>query len=194
MEPEKQTEAHEQAADAALAKIMDPERSPQAKLARLFRNAAKYAVHPTKQAQAVAILNGLAAEAAGILDRCDYGSIEAFRVKFGSQFYYAGLSTPAVEQTPRERWLPVFLKRWAGSGEECEAAIAMIKRAEIGTVKVNWDSFEVGGRTITREAIRLRLKPRFSRSTDAEWLAKFPQMKRWVVDGNDIVFTGVGSA
>jgi hypothetical protein len=191
MEVEKQATAHEQTADAAIVKVMSPERSPQEKLAEPFRGAKKYAVHATKQTQAVAILNELGDEAAGILDRCDYGAIEAFRVKFGTRFYYAGLSTPTVEATPRERYAGTFV-RWGWLGEEVDAALARIKPGE--SVKVDWDRFEVGGGTITREALRLGLKPRFSSDSDAIWLARFPQMKRAIIEHGDIVFTGTGSA
>jgi hypothetical protein len=187
MEVEKQTPAHERAADAAIAKLMDPKRSPQAKLAALFAGVRNYPVHETKQPQAEAILNELGDEAAGILDRCDYGAIEGFRSKFGTRFYYAGLSTPAVEPTPRELYAGTFV-RWGWLGEEMDAAIARIKPGQ--SVKIDWDRFTVGDRTITREAVRLGLKPRFSSDSDAKWLARFPLMKRAIVDGGDIIFVG----
>jgi len=191
MEVEKQATAHEQAADAAIAKVMDPERSPQAKLAALFAGAKKYQVDQTKQPQAAAILNELADEAASILDRCDYGAIDAFRAKFGTRFYYAGLSRSVVEPTPRDLYAGIFV-RWGYLGEVIDAALARIKPGE--SVKVDWDRFEVGGRTITREALRLGLKPRLSSDSDAVWLARFPQMKRAIIQHGDIVFTGTGSA
>jgi hypothetical protein len=189
-EVEKEELAHVQAADAAIAKLMDPQRSPQAKLAALFKGAKRAQVDPTKQAQAVPILNELGDEAAGILDRCDYGAIEAFRVKFGNHFYYAGLSMPTVEATPRELYAKLFAK-WGWLGDEIDGALARIKQGE--RVKVDWDRFTVGDRTISREAIRLGMKPRSSSDSDAEWLNRFGQMKKAIIDHGDIVFVGTGS-
>jgi hypothetical protein len=179
--------------EAGMAAMRDPALSPQEVAALGFHRVVTSgpAIDPSKRPQAIEIARRHSELLVGALRRGDYGSIEGLLSKFFSEYRYAGLSMPTVEATPRELYAKVF-SRWGWLGGEIDAAIARIKQGE--RVRVDWDRFTIGDRTITREAIRLGLKPRFSTLSDGEWLAKFPQMRRAIVDHGDVVFTGTGSA
>lgn len=88
--------------------------------------------------------------------RGDYGAIEGLLSKFHNEFRYAGLSTPIVEPTPRELYAETFA-RWGWHGEEIDAALARIKPGE--RVKVDWNQFTVGDRTISRESALTAIRP-----------------------------------
>jgi hypothetical protein len=174
------------------AAILAPELALQAATESRFRAiAGSVHVHPTKETQALAIIEEAEKPILDALRRGDYGALGQLLDRFDQKYRYAGLSTPAVEATPRELYAKIFA-RWGWHGEEIDAAIARIKPGE--RVKVDWNQFTIGDRTISREAIRLGMKPRFSSDTDAIWLNRFPQMKRAIVDRGDLVFTGTGSA
>jgi hypothetical protein len=194
-EAEKQIEHDElaQVIEAGMAAMRDPALSPQEVAACGFHRVATSgpAVHETKEPLALEILTRHRDLIVGALRRSEYGSIEGLLSKFFHENRYAGLSMPRVEATPRELYAKLFA-RWGWLGEELDAAIARIKPGE--RVEVDWDRFRIGDRTVTREAIRLGLKPRFSSDSDAVWLARFPQMKRAILDRGDIVFNGTGSA
>jgi hypothetical protein len=182
-----------QVIEAGTAAMRDPALNPQEVAASGFHRVATSgpAIHETKKPQAIDIVrkhHGLIVDA---LRRGDYGSIEGLLSKFFSEYRYAGLSTPRVEAAPRELYEKVFV-RWGWLGEEIDAALARIKPGD--SVKVDWDRFKIGDRTIMREAIRLGLKPRFSSDSDAVWLNRFPQMKRAFMDHGDVVVMGTGSA
>ena len=123
--------------------------------------------------------------------RGKYEALGQLLDRLDQKYRYAGLATPVVALTTRELYGKVFA-RWGWAGEEIDAAIARIKPGE--RVQVDWDHCTIGARTITREAIRLGLKPRFSTDSDALWLNRFPQMKRAIMEHGDIVFTGTGNA
>jgi hypothetical protein len=178
--------------EAGTAAMRDPALNPQEVAASGFHRVATSgpAVHETKKSQAIEIVRRHHELIVSALRRGDYGSIEGLLSKFFSECRYAGLSMPRVEATARELYAKVFT-RWGLLGKEIDAALVRIKQGD--NVKVDWDRFTVGDRTITREAIRLGLKPRCSSDSDAVWLAKLPQMKRAIVDHGDIVFTGMGS-
>lgn len=194
MEVEKRIDDElERAIEAGMAEMRDPALNPQEVAARGFHRVATSgpAVHETKKSQALALIGKHRQSIMTALRRGDYGEIDGLLSKFFSEYRYAGLSTPAVEPTPRDLYERTFA-RWGWLGDEIDAAFARIKPGE--RVTVDWDRFTVGERTISRESIRLGLKPRFSSASDASWLARFPQMKRAILDHGDVVFTGTGSA
>jgi hypothetical protein len=53
---------------------------------------------------------------------------------------------------------------------------------------VDCDRFVVAGRRVDRERVRLGLKPRYSKLSDAEWLDRFAPMRRAKLVKGDMVF------
>ncbi|MGD0290100.1 MAG: hypothetical protein ABSC63_10660 [Candidatus Binataceae bacterium] len=176
---------------ALSAAILAPELDPQvATESRVRAIVGSVRAHPSKETQALAMIEEAEKPILDALRRGDYSALGQLLDRFDQKYRYAGLATPAVEPTPRELYARIFA-RWGWSGEELDAAIVRIKPG--ARVKVDWDRFTVGDRTVSRESVRLGLKPRRSSDSDAAWLNRFPQMKRAIVDGGDIVFVGTGS-
>jgi len=174
--------------EAGVAAILDPALDPQTAAAARFRRiVGSIAVAPGKEAAAAAMIDEYLPQIIAMLRRCDYAGLEALLTSFDSKYRYAGLSNPIIPPPPAEQFGKLFAK-WGWLGEEIDAAIARIKPEEGAGVRISWNQFEAGGHTITRESIRLGLKPRHSNLSDAEWLARFPIMKYAILDHGDIVF------
>jgi len=143
--------------------------------------------HESKKAQAAAKIKTAAAAIVAGLRRSDPDLVNKALGDFDREYRLTGLEMPPIEPTPQQRYGDNFL-RWGWRGEEIDAAIARMKPSDV--VKVDWDRFTIGGRTITREAIRLSLKPRYSSYSDAQWLDRFGPMKRAILVHGDVCFPG----
>ena len=75
-------------------------------------------------------------------------------------------------QSQRDQWLTTVAHHWSGGVEIDELWKALQSDEQI--VKVNYLGATIvgpaGGRTITREALRLRSKPGYSDKSDGEWV------------------------
>jgi hypothetical protein len=169
------------------AKIRAPELDPQVATDLRFRAIVdSVLVHASKEAQALAIIEESEAAILDALRRGNYATLAQLLDRFDQKFRFAGLTTPKVEPTERERCQPVFLKvGW--DGQDSDAAFMYVRSGE-RIESIEFDHFVVAGRRIERERVRLGLKPRFSKLSDAEWLGKFPPMRRGKLMNGDMVF------
>jgi hypothetical protein len=105
-------------------------------------------------------------------DRCGRA-----RMKFWTAIQIARTPLPEPDHAGIARRRLVALG-W--SGEECDHVIQYFLRPGSGRKLegVAWDSVTIDDQTHRRETIRLNMKPRYSNFSDAEWLARFPEMKR----------------
>lgn len=190
MKNEEASTALREAAEASITEIVAPEHSPQERTAKAVRSAlASTVVHPSKVEKALALLREFTLAAVAALDRPDYDELSRVTMKFRRNFAYSGLSEPVVERPQRELWSPTF-QAWGWDAQDIDAAFVHVKIGD-KVESVSWDHFIVTGRRISREAVRLGLKPRWSNLTDHEWLAKFPPMQAGTVERGGIVLEPV---
>jgi hypothetical protein len=179
------------AAEKAIAKILNPELRPEMRAAAAVRHLAKgktFPIHPTRANEAAALIEEFERKAVELLRRPDYeglgreiNNLWDARVK---------LSTPVPQPTNRERWLPV-LSRLGWGGEEMDNLLLGFIKDGVTMRKALYDRCELSdGRVITRLQIRLGLKPRWSSATDTEWLARFAPIRR--VEMKDGILVDLG--
>src|SRR6202035_5837939 len=133
-------------------------------------------VHGDKEAQALAIIEESEAAIIDALRRQNYDALRQLLDRFDQKYRFAGLGMPKVKLTERERCQPIFIKcGW--DGEDSDAAFMYVRSGE-KIESIEFDHFVVAGRRVERERVRLGLKPRFSKLSDAEWLGKFAPMRR----------------
>ncbi len=177
MEVEKQV-ANElaQVIEAGSAAILDPELALQRRAERRFRAIAASPVHETKKPQAIAIITEAREAIVSALRRSNFDQLDKALADFDRKFRYSGLQTVEVEPTEREKWERIF-QNHGWDSQDRDAAFRRVKPGE-KIDSVDWNGFGLSGRRISREQVRLGLRPAWSKVPDAEWLAKFGPIRR----------------
>ncbi len=109
-----------------------------------------------------------------MLRRGDRRGFDGELQKLDDELLVLARPLPVISEFDRMKDIACRVYLWGTN--ELEAAIAMLKDGErLG--RVTEEEIEIGGRKVSRKAIRLYLKPRFSNLTDDEWLNGFPRKK-----------------
>jgi hypothetical protein len=131
------------AAEKAIAAILNPELRPEMRAAAVVRHLVEgttFRLHPSRAAEAAALISEFERKAVELLRRPDYtgldreiGTLWDARVK---------LSTPVPQPTERERWEPIFLRlKW--HSEERDALFSQFIKDGVTIRKALYDRCEL---------------------------------------------------